>query len=169
MSDEFRTALGRAEERINERQDRLIDRVEEGISKIFAKVDQRMDSSDTTARIEREEIKRAIGDLRDGAAIQGRLIDSQGRQIAELERMTSTGMKSSAEGAAKGAGEAAGAVATAAAAVLAERNRPFMKTRIGKVVVFCSAFSAVVLAIGQIPNVLRVVSVVWTFIEGMAK
>lgn len=169
-SDEFRAALGRAEERINERQDRLIDRVEESFDRIFAKIDMRLDAADKTSEIERAAVKQAIGELRDGAAIQGRLIQDQGKQIAELEQMTANGMRSSAEGAARGAGEAAGAVAVRAAAIVAaDRPRPFLQTFWGKAVVVGTGVSALAGAIGLIPNIIKYGDLLLHFIGGLAK
>jgi hypothetical protein len=163
MSEEFRAALGRTEDRLSDRQDKLIDRVEEGVAKIVAKIDLRMDASDHATSTEIGEVKIALGELRDGQSAQRRRLDA-------LEAKSEGNMRASAEGAAKGAGEAAGAVATAAAAVVhSHQPLPFLKTAAGRIVAVCAVFSAIVAALSQLPNVVKYAGVFFTFLAGLAK
>ena len=59
-----------------------------------------MDASDRATAAEIDEVKIAIGELRDGAALQRRELDA-------LKARGETNMRASAEWAAKGAGDAA--------------------------------------------------------------
>lgn len=163
MSDEFRTALGRTEDRLSERQDKLFERVEESVGRIFAKIDLRMDASDKTAETERQEIKTALGELRDGVAMQRKRIDA-------LEQMNERGMSASAEGAARGAGQAAGIVAAATARVAAaEIGKGFFATTLGKIVALCVAFTAVVTAVSATPGAVRGLERFWHFVAEAKK
>lgn len=156
MSEEFRVALGRTEDRIFERLEGRFERLE-------AKFDLRLDASDRETQRELGEARRDLGELRD-------LVNEQSKRIDQMELHRDDNTRASAEGAARGAGEAAGAVAgRVAAAVAAHRSKPFLQTWVGKVVVICSAFTAFITALGVIPNVLRGIGVFWAFVSGMAK
>ncbi len=156
MSEEFRTALGRTEDRIFERLEGRFERLE-------AKFDLRMDASDRTIHSEISEARRDLGELRD-------LVTKQGRRIDGMEAHRDENTRASTEGAARGAGEAAGAVAVRAAAVLAaDRGPPFLKTTTGKIVAGCAGFSALVAALGSIPNVIKYAGIVMAFLAGLAK
>lgn len=163
MSDAFRTALGRSEERLTAQQDRLFERIEARFERLEAKFELRMDASDRDTQRELGEARRDVGELRD-------LVTKQGGRIDDMEAHRGENMRASAEGAARGAGEAAGAVATRAAAVVAaDRAKPFIDTWIGKAVIAGGAFTTLITALGVVPNVLRGIGAIWTFLTGMGK
>ncbi len=174
MSDQFRTALGRTEERWSAQLDRLFDRFEKSVDRLEAKFDLRMDATERSVQSEFTEAKLAAGELRDGIA---QLKD----RVGDLESHRDDAMRASAQGAAKGAGEAAGAVATAAAAIVSEQvtaaaakvasaqRKPLLESWAGRTLAVSSAFTAIVLALGLIPKVLVAAEAIWTFIRGLAK
>lgn len=158
MSDEFRTALGRTEERWSAQLDRLFERFEKSVDRLEAKFDQRMDASDKEVQAEFGETRVALGELRDGLAMQRQRIDG-------LEHASETQMGAAAQGAARGAGEAAGAVATAAAAVVASNTRkPFIETSWGKAVVVGTGISAVTGALGLVPAIVKYGALILKFL-----
>lgn len=174
MSDQFRTALGRAEERLTAQQDRLFERLEGRFERLEAKFEQRLDASDRDTQREFGEARRDLGELRD-------LVAKQGTRIDDMEAHRNDNMRASAQGAAKGAGEAAGAVATAAAAIVSEQvtaaaakvasaqRKPLLESWAGRTLAVSSAFTAIVLGLGLVPKVLVAVEAFWTFIRGLAK
>jgi hypothetical protein len=163
MSDAFRTALGRAEERLTAQQDRLFERFERGLDRLEAKFDQRIDASDKEVQAEFRETRLALGELRDGIALQRSRID-------EMDTHRDDNMRASAEGAARGAGEAAGAVATRAAAVVASgRDPPFSKTPLGKLALVCGGIMTVLAVFGAVPGIIKYGGLILAFLGGLAK
>lgn len=174
MSDEFRTALGRTEERWSAQLDRLFERFEKSVDRLEAKFDLRMDATDRSVQSEFTEAKLAAGELRDGIAL---LKD----RVSDLEENRDHNMRASAEGAAKGAGEAAGAVAATSAALISDQviaavalaasnhRKPFMETVWGKAVIVGTGVSALAGAIGLVPNIIKYGGLLLHFIGGFAK
>lgn len=147
----------------NDRIDKLFTRLGERFDRLEAKVDLKIDRlSDDTQR-EIDEARRDVGELRD-------LVTKHGERLDGMEEHRDANMRASAEGAAKGAGEAAGAVATAAAAIVAaNQQKPFLKTALGKAVVACAGFSALVAALGSVPAVLKYGGLFLTWVAAFAK
>lgn len=163
MSDQFRTALGRSEERLTAQQDRLFERIEARFERLEAKFEQRLDASDRDTQRELGEARRDVGELRD-------LVTKHGGRLDAMDAHRDDNMRASAEGAARGAGEAAGAVAVRAAAVVAaDRPRTFLETFWGKAVVVGTGVSALAGAISIIPAAIKYGGLVLHFIGGLAK
>lgn len=138
-----------------------IDDLAEHVRKVEARTNARLESQDATLAREFGHMEIGIGELRD------RVNQLETTTLPAAAAKAAAGM---AEGAARGAGEAAGAVATlAAAAVASNTSKPFLKTWVGRVVVACSAFTALITALGVVPNVLKGVELFWKFITGLAK
>lgn len=161
MTDQFRTALSRAEERLTAQQDRLFERLESRFERLEAKFEQRLDATDRDTQREFGEARRDLGELRD-------LVTKHGGRLDAMDAHRDDNMRASAEGAAKGAGEAAGAVAVRAAAVVAaDRSKPFLETFWGKAVVVGTGVSALAGAVGLVPNIIKYGGIILKFIGGL--
>lgn len=161
--DQFRTALGRTEERWSAQLDRLFDRFEKSVDRLEAKFDLRMDATERGVQSEFDEAKIAAGELRDGIA-------QLRSRVGALEENRAANMRASAEGAARGAGEAAGAVATRAAAVVAAgAAKPFLQTFWGKAVVVGTGVSALAGAVGLIPAIVKYGGLILKFLGSLSK
>lgn len=158
MTDEFRGALGRAEERLATKQEELFDRLEKSLGRLEARVEHRLDTMDKDTQREFAEARRDIGELRD-------LVNKQGDRIDEMETGRTERLMATAEGAARGAGAAAGAVAAQTAQATAQAvAKGFWATWLGKMVAAAVGFTALVTGASAMPAVARTIERVWHFI-----
>lgn len=163
MSDDFRVALDRREERWIGQLDRLVERFEGRLDKMEAKFDLRMDGSDRDVQREFSETRRDLGEMRD-------LLQKHGQRIDHMEDHREAQMSASAEGAARGAGEAASrAAANTAKVTAAEVAKGFWKTTAGKIVAFGTAIAALGAGIDNLPKVLKWAAEAFHYLSGGPK
>jgi hypothetical protein len=174
MSDEFRAALGRMEERLADRQDRAEERLIEQQDRSYTRIQHAIGQLEVQfvlkTNASQKEIQATIDEIKEGAADQQAAIQDLVRRVVEMEKHRPADLASAAEGAARGAGTAASVTAADTAKVTAATiAKGFWATWTGKTVAVAAAFSAIVTAFGLVPGVVKYTGKFLDFIAGLAK
>ncbi len=140
-----------------------IDDLAEHVRRVEARTNARLEAQDTTLTREFGQMEIHLGELRDGAQ---KLND----RVQELEKATGPAQAAAVAAVVADTAKTTAATVVATAKITAaEVTRGFMGTVAGRFMAVCAGFSAAVLALGQIPNVIKQTGMVLRFLEGLAK